>query len=79
MNLDTKREYQLELALELAEYLCQVAGVLPSNCDADNGCKDEECIQCKAFDLCRKYRKVTDLLIQKTSMSMSVEVKESLE
>ena len=45
-----------EVTEELAEYLCQVAALLPSNCDGDEECGSEECPACRAFALCRKFR-----------------------
>lgn len=47
----------LAVTNELAEYLCQVATLLPFNCPDDvDGCDSEECPACHAFALCRKFR-----------------------
>ena len=53
-----KAEAYLTMAVELAEYLGQVAALLPSNCDGDEECGSDECPACRAFVLCRKFREI---------------------
>ena len=51
---------RLILSRKLAEFLCMTAGLLPSDCDADDGCKDGECLRCRAFELCAEYHAARD-------------------
>ena len=48
----------LRKAIELAEYLGEIAALLPSNCDGDEECGSRECPACHAFKLCREFREV---------------------